>query len=176
MEQGQVQLENKRFDLRECLEECVSPFRMQAERSGKTLAEELKADNTVLMGDSFRIQQVLNNLLSNAFKFTPEGGTISLLVHQLDGGDYAKYEFIVSDTGIGMSKDFLKRIFEPYAREMRFSDRQASGTGLGMSITKKSDIADGRRDKCGERAGKGKPVYRHTSAYYRGRAGGDKAR
>ena len=136
MEQGQVQLENKRFDLRECLEECVSPFRMQAERSGKTLAEELKADNTVLMGDSFRIQQVLNNLLSNAFKFTPEGGTISLLVHQLDGGDYAKYEFIVSDTGIGMSKDFLKRIFEPYAREMRFSDRQASGTGLGMSITK----------------------------------------
>ena len=96
MEQGQVQLENKRFDLRECLEECVSPFRMQAERSGKTLAEELKADNTVLMGDSFRIQQVLNNLLSNAFKFTPEGGTISLLVHQLDGGDYAKYEFIVS--------------------------------------------------------------------------------
>ena len=79
---------------------------------------------------------MLNNLLSNAFKFTPEGGTVSLSVRQLDGGDYAKYQFVVSDTGIGMSPEFLERIFEPYARELRFSDRQAAGTGLGMSITK----------------------------------------
>lgn len=54
----------------------------------------------------------------------------------MDEGEYAKYKFVVADTGIGMSAEFLKRLYEPYARELRFSPKQASGTGLGMSITK----------------------------------------
>lgn len=136
MEHGQVQLEHRQFDLRICVEECLSAFRIQAEREHKNLREEFRAERTALLGDDFRIQQVLNNLISNAFKFTPEQGTISLSVQQLDSGDYAKYKFVISDTGIGMSSEFLERIYEPYARELRFSDRQASGTGLGMSITK----------------------------------------
>ncbi len=136
MEHGQVQLEHRQFDLKLCVEECLVTFRLQAERENKILREQFQAGHTLLLGDAFRIQQILNNLLSNAFKFTPEHGTISLLVQQLDGGDFAKYKFVISDTGIGMSPAFLERIFEPYAREMRFSDRQASGTGLGMSITK----------------------------------------
>ena len=136
MEHGQVQLECRQFDLRICVEECLSAFRIQAEREHKNLREEFQAERTALLGDDFRIQQVLNNLISNAFKFTPEQGTISLSVQQLDSGDYAKYKFVISDTGIGMSPEFLERIYEPYARELRFSDRQASGTGLGMSITK----------------------------------------
>lgn len=136
MEHGQVQLEHRQFDLRICVEECLSAFRIQAEREHKNLREEFQAERTALLGDDFRIQQVLNNLISNAFKFTPEQGTISLSVQQLDSGDYAKYKFVISDTGIGMSPEFLERIYEPYARELRFSDRQASGTGLGMSITK----------------------------------------
>lgn len=136
MEHGQVQLEHRQFDLRICVEECLSAFRIQAEREHKNLREEFRAERTALLGDDFRIQQVLNNLISNAFKFTPEHGTISLSVQQLDSGDYAKYKFVISDTGIGMSPEFLERIYEPYARELRFSDRQASGTGLGMSITK----------------------------------------
>ena len=136
MEHGQVQLAHRRFDLRACVEACLGAFRVQAEREEKTLRETFQAERTVLLGDDFRIQQVLNNLLSNAFKFTPAHGTISLSVQQLDGGDYAHYRFVVSDTGIGMSPEFLARIYEPYAREMRFSDRQAAGTGLGMSITK----------------------------------------
>lgn len=136
MEHGQVQLEHHQFDLRACVEECLGVFRIQAEREGKNLREEFQAERTVLLGDDFRIQQILNNLLSNAFKFTPEHGTISLSVHQLDSGDYANYKFVISDTGIGMSPGFLEHLYEPYAREMRFSDRQAAGTGLGMSITK----------------------------------------
>ena len=136
LEHGQVQLEHRQFDLRECVEECLSAFRIQAEREHKTLREEFQVERTALLGDDFRIQQVLNNLLSNAFKFTPEHGTISLSVQQLDSGEYANYKFVVSDTGIGMSPEFLEHIYEPYARELRFSDRQASGTGLGMSITK----------------------------------------
>lgn len=136
MEHGQVQLVHRQFDLKACVEECLGAFRLQAERENKTLHEQFQAEHTQLLGDAFRIQQVLNNLLSNAFKFTPEHGTISLAVQQLNGGDYAQFKFVIADTGIGMSPEFLERIFEPYAREMRFSDRQASGTGLGMSITK----------------------------------------
>ena len=136
MEHGQLQLEHRQFDLRACVEECLGAFRMQAEREGKDLRESFQAGHTAVLGDPFRIQQVLNNLLSNAFKFTPAGGSISLAVQQTDGGEYAHYTFTVSDTGIGMSPAFLERIFEPYARELRFSDRQAAGTGLGMSITK----------------------------------------
>lgn len=136
MEHGQVQLEHRQFDLKACVEECLEGFRMQAEREGKILREEFQAERTALLGDPFRIQQVLNNLLSNAFKFTPAHGTISLAVQQLDSGEHANYKFVISDTGIGMSPEFLEHIYEPYAREMRFSDRQVSGTGLGMSITK----------------------------------------
>ena len=138
MEHGQLRLELRQFDLTECVEECLGNFRLQAEREGKVLREQVRVRHTSLLGDPFRIQQILNNLLSNAFKFTPEHGTISLAVQQLqlDTGDYAKFKFVISDTGIGMSPEFLERLFEPYAREMRFSDRQASGTGLGMSITK----------------------------------------
>ena len=136
MEHGQVQLERQSVGLKLCVEECRSMLRLQAEREGKTLREKFQAEHTLLLGDMFRIQQILHNLLSNAFKFTSAHGTISLSVQQLNGGDYAKYKFVVSDTGIGMSPEFLERIFEPYAREMRFSNRQASGTGLGMSITK----------------------------------------
>lgn len=136
MEHGQVQLENRQFDLRACVEECLETFRVQAETQKKHLEERFSAVQTQLMGDSFRIQQILNNLLSNAFKFTPEGGSVSLSVDQLESGEHTQYKFVVSDTGIGMSPEFLQRIFEPYAREMRFSERQAAGTGLGMSITK----------------------------------------
>ena len=136
LEHGQVQLEHCQFDLKVCVEECLSTFRIQAEREHKILQETFQVERTALLGDAFRLQQVLNNLLSNAFKFTPERGTISLSVQQMDRGEYANYKFVVADTGIGMSPEFLNRIYEPYAREMRFSDRQAAGTGLGMSITR----------------------------------------
>lgn len=136
MEQGKFILDNRQFDLRECVEECLENFRLQAQREGKALEESFQAADTLLIGDAFRVQQILNNLLSNALKFTPQGGRVSLSVEQAGAGEVAQYKFVVADTGIGMSPEFLKRLFEPYARELRFSARQAEGTGLGMSITK----------------------------------------
>ena len=136
MEHGQVQLESRPFDLRKCVDDCLAAFRMQAGREGKALRENFAAGPETVVGDERRIQQILNNLLSNAFKFTPAGGEITLSVRQTESGEYGRYEFTVADTGIGMSPEFLRRIFEPYAREMRFGDRAASGTGLGMSITR----------------------------------------
>ena len=136
MEQGKVELDNRSFDLGACVKECLEPFRVQAEREHKTLNVQLSLSGRPILGDSFRIQQILNNLLSNAFKFTQEGAVISLSVTQMDHSEISKYKFVVSDTGIGMSPEFLKRLYEPYARELRFSAKQAAGTGLGMSITK----------------------------------------
>lgn len=136
MEQGKVMLNNHEFDLRACLEDCLEAFRFQATAQKKTLDVKQELETTHLLGDPARINQILNNLLSNAFKFTPEGGTIRLHVTQIDQGDFAKYKIVVADTGIGMSAEFLPHLFEPYSREMRFSARQSIGTGLGMSITK----------------------------------------
>ena len=136
VEHGQVQLESRPFDLRKCVDDCLAAFRIQAGREGKALRENFAAGPETVVGDERRIQQILNNLLSNAFKFTPAGGEITLSVRQTESGEYGRYEFTVADTGIGMSPEFLRRIFEPYAREMRFGDRAASGTGLGMSITR----------------------------------------
>lgn len=136
MEQGKVILNNRSFNLRECLDETVDTFRMQAEEQRKHMNVEIEIEDELLFGDPFRITQILNNLLSNAMKFTQEDGTISVSAVQVGRGDFAKYRFVVSDTGVGMSADFLPHLFEPYSRELRFQARRAGGTGLGMSITK----------------------------------------
>lgn len=88
--------------------------------------------------DKLRINQMLLNLLSNAIKFTKPNGVISLTITQtavLENG-YASYEFRIKDNGIGMSEDFVKHIFEPFARERTSTVSGIQGTGLGMSITK----------------------------------------
>ena len=136
MEQGQVTLNNQRINLRTCVEECAGAFQAQAQTDGKELKLSFELKQEWVEGDGFRIQQILNNLLSNAFKFTNRGDRISLAVKQMDEGEYAKYRFEVSDTGIGMAPEFLERLFEPYSRELRFSPKRAAGTGLGMPITK----------------------------------------
>lgn len=136
MEQGQVTLNNRQMDLQACVEECVEPFRVQAQTEDKTLEVCFDLKQKWVEADGFRIQQILNNLLSNAFKFTSRGDRIALEVKQMDEGEYAKYKFVVADTGIGMTPEFLPRLFEPYSRELRFSAKRAAGTGLGMPITK----------------------------------------
>lgn len=88
--------------------------------------------------DKMRMNQVLLNLLSNAVKFTPSGGTIAVRVAQLGGalGGKGTYEFRVKDTGIGMSEEFVDRIFVPFERERSSTVSKIQGTGLGMAITK----------------------------------------
>ncbi len=136
MEQGKVVLNHEQFDLKRCVDQCLDMFRIQASQEHKELNVRIKTEHTQVLGDSFRITQVLNNLLSNAFKFTPEGGCVSVELTQIDHGEFSKYKIVVKDTGVGMSEDFLPHLFEPYAREERFSARRTVGTGLGMPITK----------------------------------------
>ena len=88
--------------------------------------------------DKIRLNQVLLNLLSNAIKFTAPGGTVSLRISQLDTFTEGKgrYELRIKDTGIGMSKEFAEKIFNPFERERTSTVSKIQGTGLGMSIAK----------------------------------------
>ncbi len=88
--------------------------------------------------DKLRLNQVLLNLLSNAVKYTGAGGIVTIRVTERPGApkDYAHYEFCIKDTGIGMSKEFISHIFEPFEREKNSTTSGIQGTGLGMAITK----------------------------------------
>ncbi len=88
--------------------------------------------------DKLHVNQALLNLLSNAIKFTPAGGTVAMTIRQKPSAPkgYASYEIRVKDTGIGMSEEFQKHIFEPFERERNTTSSGIQGTGLGMAITK----------------------------------------
>jgi len=88
--------------------------------------------------DRLRLNQILLNILSNAMKFTPPGGTVSMRITEraISRSGYASYEFCIKDTGIGMSPEFVKTIFEPFTRERSSTVSSIQGTGLGMAITK----------------------------------------
>ena len=136
MEQGKVILNNQSFDLRQCIQECAASFYLQAEAEQKQFQVEFDLHNSTVLGDAFRIGQIINNLLSNAFKFTSEGDRVSVFVRQFEEKNCSQFQIIVQDTGIGMSEEFLPQLFEPYSRETTFSSKRVSGTGLGMSIVK----------------------------------------
>ena len=135
-EQGKVILDNQQFDLKKCIEDSMAAFRLQADKEKKNFMVSFQIDDSYVLGDSLRMSQILNNLVSNALKFTDEGDSISVEIKQLGRDKQAKYKIVVKDSGLGMSKDFLPRLFEPYARETRFSGKEISGTGLGMPIVK----------------------------------------
>lgn len=136
LEQGNVSMEIKPFDLEDSVETWVSPFQAQAQAAGKDFRLSIQIKNRVIKGDPARLGQIVNNLLSNAMKFTSRGDSIELSLHQMDEGRRNNYLFTVTDTGAGMSEEFLPKIFEPYEREIRFGAKTVMGTGLGMPIVK----------------------------------------
>ena len=94
--------------------------------------------NEEIYCDRLRLNQVLLNLLSNAIKYTGAGGIVTMRVTEKTGAPagYAAFEFSIKDTGIGMSEEFIKHIFEPFERERNSTISGIQGTGLGMAITK----------------------------------------
>lgn len=136
MEAGKNALNNKRFDLKKYVEEAADIFREQAEHQGKHFSAELDIRNEIVVGDEFKIGQILNNLLSNSLKYSNPGAEIRLEIRQFDFQRHSKYQIVVEDTGIGMSEHFLEHLFDPYSRETCFSSAATVGTGLGMPIVK----------------------------------------
>lgn len=136
MEQGKLEIRNQDFNIRENMEELVFVYQAQIADKQKQFDVLIDVDDEWVNSDWSRIQQILDNLLSNAFKFTEENGKIRLQVtEQKDyNSKFGKYQIIVEDNGAGMSRDFLKKIFIPFERETKFGAAKVAGTGLGMPI------------------------------------------
>lgn len=139
IESGKTIINVGEFYLPELLEQMDAAFRQQTD--AKKQKFEIKIQNLEhkwLLGDSMRLLQILNNLLSNAYKYTPAGGTICIEVQEMEqsSSSYAKLCFKVMDNGIGMSRKFLAQIYDSFTREERSVTNTIQGTGLGMSIVK----------------------------------------
>lgn len=95
-------------------------------------------EHEMIICDKLRVNQILINIASNAVKYTNSGGKIKVKISETEGAPegYADFAFSVADTGIGMSEEFLKTIFEPFTRETNSTVNKIEGTGLGMAITK----------------------------------------
>lgn len=139
IESGKVKIEEQDVHLPDILHDLRTI--VQADIKAKQLEffmDTVDVENEDIVCDKLRVNQVLLNILSNALKFTKPGGTVSLRVIQKTEAvkGYAQYEFRIKDSGIGMSQDFIKHIFEPFERERTSTVSGIKGTGLGMSITK----------------------------------------
>lgn len=137
IESGKISLTEEEFNLSDSVEKLLTLFHTQL--LAKNLG--LKANIAVIehenvIGDDQRLQQIFVNIMGNAIKFTPEGGTITLNIREKKSeiSGHGCYEFIFEDTGIGMEKEFVERIFEPFSRAADSRTTRIEGTGLGMSI------------------------------------------
>lgn len=148
IESGKLMLNEERFSLPQFVYDFIMVEEPLARLSGLSLDIEIGTlTQAELIGDSRRLRKILSNLTSNAVKYTPESGTITLSLSEerLEDEGYSNYWFSVEDTGVGMKPDFINRIFEPFEREANTTTQAAEGTGLGMSITKSTlDLIGGR--------------------------------
>ncbi|MCD7837031.1 MAG: response regulator [Lachnospiraceae bacterium] len=140
IESGKMSINISRVSLRETMEDIVNIVQPQIKEGGlyfdifirDIISEDIYCDGT-------RLNQILLNLLSNAVKFTPRDGRVNVYVSQdssSQGDEYVRTHFIVEDTGIGMSEEFQKSIYDTFTREGSSRVRKIEGTGLGMAITK----------------------------------------
>ena len=140
IESGKLSLNLNQVSLHETMDSIVNIIKPQIESRKQhfdIFIQDIKAEEVYC--DSVRLNQVLINLLSNAVKFTPEEGTINVYLGQEDsplGDHYVRCHFRVRDSGIGMTPEFQKTIFDTFTREKTAQVNRTEGTGLGMAITK----------------------------------------
>lgn len=139
IESGKVQIKEQECNISELMHNLVNIIQPQVKAKQLELfIDTFEVANEDVIADALKMNQVFINLLSNAVKYTPAGGTISFRIMQKTTfhHGYGDYVFIVKDNGIGMSKDFVEHIFEPFERETSATRSGIQGTGLGMAITK----------------------------------------
>ena len=139
IESGRLTLKNEEFSFRKLLEAVNTMFSSQCQDKGLSYKCSINSDiDEYYIGDNMKLRQVLINILGNAVKFTDEGGTVQLQIERK-----AKFEgksticFIISDTGIGISEEYLPHIFDPFSQEDSSSTNKYGSSGLGMAITKR---------------------------------------
>ena len=139
IEAGKTTFKYTDFSILDFIQELNVIFHSQTDEKNQTFTI-IKEDiqHEWVNGDQVHLMQIFSNLLSNAIKYTQEGGEIQLLIEECESNSsiYAKYRFLVSDNGVGMSADFMNTIFEAFTRAESSLTNKIQGTGLGMAITK----------------------------------------
>ena len=139
IEAGKTVFKYNDFSILNFIQEINTLFQSQIDEKKQTLTiikENIRHE--WVNGDQVHLMQIFSNLLSNAVKYTQEGGKIQFLVEECEtkSSVYAKYRFLVSDNGMGMSADFKETIFDPFTRAESSMTNKIQGTGLGMAITR----------------------------------------
>ena len=138
IESGRMTLKNEEFSFRKLLESVNTIFSGQCQDKGLRYSCRINGEvDDYYIGDNMKLRQVLINILGNAVKFTPEGGSVDMTVERkakFDGK--TTLSFTISDTGIGMSEEFLPHIFDAFAQEDSSSTNKYGSSGLGLAITK----------------------------------------
>lgn len=139
IESGKTKVNHESFDIRTCIENCVSIIGGQLSTRNIELIREIDDfEHPLLIGDELHLRQVFINILGNSVKFTLDGGKIYFCATEKEyTEDKALYRFELRDTGIGMKEEFLPHLFEAFAQEDDGMRTTYKGTGLGMAITKK---------------------------------------
>ena len=139
LESGEIMLEEREFDLKELLDSVGIVVDKQARERGITIITDgYTVEHRCLLGSPLHLRRLLMNIISNAVKYNRVGGEIRLGCCEKPSADpeTAQIEFTCADTGIGMSEEFQKHVFEPFAQERNFARSEYGGTGLGMPIAK----------------------------------------
>ena len=139
IESGKIELTEEEFNLAELIDTMLTMTRPQMQAHGHSFRVNIvNVEHEQVIGDSRRLQQVFVNIMSNAIKYTPDGGRISLSIMETPTNvhGFGHFRFVFEDNGYGMTEEFQKHLFEPFARANDKQTAGIQGTGLGMTITR----------------------------------------
>lgn len=139
IESGKLILDEEACKASELVDSIISVYADLMKQKKITFTTKIDINTEYYYGDSVKLSEIFLNIISNAYKYTKEGGNISLTIKEIgcDKEGYTVLQTKVSDTGIGMSKEFLPKIFEEFSREYTLEENKIEGTGLGMPIVKR---------------------------------------
>lgn len=139
IESGKMKVDENYEIVGEIVDEIISTFSSEAEEKGIHLSGSMQVTHRNILCDGTKIREIYVNLVSNAMKYTPRGGNVTITVEELpcEKEGYVKIKAEIKDTGIGMGKEYLPTLFEPFSREHNTTTGKVGGTGLGMAIVKK---------------------------------------
>lgn len=139
IEKGKIIIEESPFDAEVFNNTLFNPFEELMQQKGITFTREIRVEHHDVLCDGTKLREVFYNILSNAYKYTNTGGKVHMKLEEIpcDKKGYAMYKTTISDTGIGMSKDFLPHLFDEFSREHNTTANKIEGTGLGMPIVKR---------------------------------------
>ena len=139
IESGRMEIDENYCRIEDVWKSLFAVFDEKARKKNISLHYTMNVEHEHVLTDVTKVKEILVNILSNAIKYTPAGGSVMVYVDELpcDESGYMIVRIRISDTGIGMSQDYLKKIFEAFTREQNTTKSKIVGTGLGMSIVKK---------------------------------------